>query len=281
MNFEMIGVGLLQGLIMGLVAFAVMIPFRVLQSPDVTVEGAYSLGAVMAAALYLKGWSSLEVLCFALLGGGCVGIVTSVIHVRLRVNLLLAGIMVSSMLYSVSMRVIGKPSAALFDAVLFLGGCTMVQRMCWLGLIAGLVCLSFWFFLLTEVGLRLRAVGLNPLYARSNGISIAFYTGLGLFFAGVLGGLAGALMVSMQRYVDVTMGVGIVIHGMAALMMGEVLMGKKTILMQLCAPFIGALVYQQIQGFSFMCGLAPSDLKFFTGLLVLAVLAMQRQGSLD
>jgi putative ABC transport system permease protein len=99
---------------------------------------------------------------------------------------------------------------------------------------------------------------------------------LGLFVAGGLAGLAGSLMVQMQRYMDVGMGIGILIHGLASLMIGEALVGNSTIHRQLCAPLIGALLYQQIQGVALSAGLAPSDLKFFTGGVVLIVIALQK-----
>ena len=131
-------------------------------------------------------------------------------------------------------------------------------------------------FLRTEIGLRLRAVGLNPAFARRQNISVARYTVLGLFIAGCFTGVAGGLIVQLQYYMDVGMGIGIVIHGLAALMIGEAIIGNNTINRQLIAPLIGALVYQQIQGFVLFIGLAPSDLKFFTGSFILLVIGLQR-----
>ncbi|MDX2347063.1 MAG: hypothetical protein QNK11_09360, partial [Legionella sp.] len=98
----------------------------------------------------------------------------------------------------------------------------------------------------------------------------------GLFIAGFFTGVAGGLIVQLQYYMDVGMGIGIVIHGLAALMIGETIVGNHTLNKQLAAPLIGALVYQQIQGVAFSVGLAPSDFKFFTGSLVLLIIALQR-----
>ena len=136
------------------------------------------------------------------------------------------------------------------------------------------------YFLKTEIGLKMRAVGLNPQFSKQQGISVAKYTILGLFLGGCFTGLSGGLIVMLQQYSDVGMGVGIVIHALAALMLGEVIIGNNTLNKQILAPLIGALVYQQIQGLALSAGLAPTDLKCFTGFLVLLVIAMKyRRGA--
>jgi putative ABC transport system permease protein len=131
-------------------------------------------------------------------------------------------------------------------------------------------------FLRTDFGLRFRAVGLNPSFSERQGTDIGKYTIFGLFMAGALFGLAGSLMVQLQSYMDVGIGVGILIHGLASLMIGEAIIGNSTLNKQLAAPLLGALVYQQIQGIALSFGLAPSDLKFFTGSIVLSVIAIKR-----
>jgi putative ABC transport system permease protein len=136
------------------------------------------------------------------------------------------------------------------------------------------VILSITLFLKTELGLRLRAVGLNQDFAKNVGVSVQSYTVFGLFIAGCLSGLAGSLMVQLQNYMDVGMGTGILIHALAALMIGEAIIGNSTMAYQLMAPLVGAIIYQQIQGVAITCGLAPSDLKFFTGSIVLIVIAV-------
>ncbi|MBP9694013.1 MAG: ABC transporter permease, partial [Alphaproteobacteria bacterium] len=114
-----------------------------------------------------------------------------------------------------------------------------------------------------------------PDFAKSQGISIQKYTLLGLMIAGCYSGFGGALMVQYQSYMDISMGIGIVIHALAALMIGEAITGNATLHRQLLAPFLGAIVYQQIQGLALSMGLAPSDLKFFTGAVVLMVIGLR------
>jgi putative ABC transport system permease protein len=187
---------------------------------------------------------------------------------------MLAGIILSTMAYSVNLRIMGKPNIALFDCNSIFVQDIEINMLILAAII--LICvLPFALFLRTDYGLRFRAVGLNQDFAKKQEISIEQYTVLGLFLAGGLSGLGGSLIVQIQSYMDVGMGVGIVIHGLASLMIGETVVGNSSLNRQLLAPLIGALLYQQIQGIALSFGLAPSDLKFFTGSIVLLVIALQ------
>jgi putative tryptophan/tyrosine transport system permease protein len=279
MTTDFLLTGMLQGLILALVAYAIMIPFRLLNFPDLTAEGAYPLGGAVCTSLLLLHLNPVLAVIIAGLIAGLMGVATSIIHLRLKVNTLLAGIILSTMMYSVNLRLMGKPNIALFNtASLFNQNNALVNILLLLAILLILL-LPLALFLRTEIGLRLRAVGLNPAFARRQGISVAAYTILGLFIAGCFTGVAGGLIVQLQYYMDVGMGIGMVIHGLAALMIGEAIVGNHTINKQLIAPIIGALIYQQIQGVVLFIGLAPSDLKFFTGSLVLLVIGLQRKGA--
>lgn len=278
MTMDFFLTGLLQGLILALVAYAIMIPFRLLNFPDLTAEGAYPLGGAVCSSLLLLPVHPLLAVLIASCMTGLMGVATGLIHLRLKVNTLLAGIILSTMMYSVNLRLMGKPNVALFNtASMFSQSNALVNMLLLLAVLMALV-LPLALFLQTDVGLRLRAVGLNQAFARRQGISVARYTLIGLFIAGFFTGVAGGLIVQLQFYMDVGMGIGIVIHGLAALMLGEAIVGNHTINRQLIAPLLGALVYQQIQGVVLFIGLAPSDLKFFTGGLVLLVIGLQRGG---
>jgi putative ABC transport system permease protein len=275
MTMDFLLTGLLQGLILALVAYAIMIPFRLLNFPDLTAEGAYPLGGAVCTSLLLLHVNPLLAIIIASLVTGLMGVATSLIHLRLKINTLLAGIILSTMMYSVNLRLMGKPNIGLFNtSSLFNQNNTLSNILLLLAILIALI-LPLALFLRTEIGLRLRAVGFNQAFARRQGISVAGYTVLGLFIAGCFTGVAGGLIVQLQYYMDVGMGIGIVIHGLAGLMIGEALVGNNTINSQLIAPLIGALVYQQIQGVALFIGLAPSDLKFFTGSLVLLVIGLQ------
>lgn len=274
MTTDLFLAGLLQGLILVLVTYGVMVPFRLLNFPDLTAEGAYPLGGAICSSMLLLSLPPLVALSLAAIGAGLMAIGTAWLHLRLKVNTLLAGIILSTMVYSVNLRILGQPNVALFQMHTFLSGEALLPKFIVLiGLVIGLVTGLHW-FLNTEHGLRLRAVGLNGVFARRTGLAIQSYTVWGLFIAGCMIGLAGGLMVELQHYMDVNMGVGMVIHALAALMLGESVIGQQTLTRQLHAPWVGAILYQQIQGVALSLGLAPSDLKFFTGVLVIAVIAM-------
>lgn len=274
MTTELLYTGILQGLILSIIAFGIMIPFRFLNFPDLTAEGAYPLGGAVCASLMVAGMPQILAIIAGIMAGGLLAVGTSQVALRLKVNSLLAGIILSTMAYSINLRIMGKPNIALFD----MGGISfdLISLM----IIVGMLCIvPFALFLYTDFGLQFRTIGSNPNFAINHGISVNKYTSLGLFVAGSMFGLAGSLMVQMQQFMDVGMGAGIVIHGLASLMIGEAIMGNGKMPKQLAAPVIGALIYQQIQGFALSCGLAPSDLKFFTGSIVLIVLAIQQRGN--
>ena len=272
---ELIVAGILQGLILAFIAYGVMIPFRLLNFPDLTAEGAYPLGGAICASLLIAGIPPIIAMLIASMLAGLIGICTALIHLKLKVNTLLAGIILSTMLYSVNLRIMGKPNLALFDAASLFENMNDMHKILLLLVIIIILIVPLAIFLKTEKGLRLRAVGLNPEFSKRQNISVSLYTILGLFIANSYNGLAGSLIVQLQSYMDIGMGVGIVIHALAALMIGESIIGTSSLNRQLLSPLIGALIYQQIQGIALSIGLAPSDLKFVTGGIVLLVIAVR------
>lgn len=271
-------IGIQQGLILALVACGILIPFRILNLPDLTPEGSFPIGGALCAALLSAGAPASLAVLLAALAGGAVGVGTAAVHLRLRVNTLLAGIIISTMIYSVNLRLMGKPNLALFDfSNLFSPfGDAIPLKILFLGAVNLLIIILLYRFLLSENGLRMRAVGFNKEVSEKQGINPNTYTILGLFLGNALVALAGSLMVQQQQYADVGMGTGIVIHALAALMIGESLLGSHNLLRQLFAPFAGALIYQQIQGTVLLLGLTPSDFKLVTGAIVLATIAYKQ-----
>jgi putative tryptophan/tyrosine transport system permease protein len=141
------------------------------------------------------------------------------------------------------------------------------------GVLAAVVLALYWFFQ-TEVGMALRAVGASQSMARAQGISVASYTLLGLALANALSALAGALLAQNQAFADVSMGFGVLVNGLASVIVGEQLIGRASLSRQLLAPVVGAIVYYQIVSFALALGMQPSDLKLLTGLFVIAMLAI-------
>ncbi len=274
---NLIPIGIMQSLMIAFVALGVMIPFRLLNFADLTSEGTFPLGGCLCALLLLQGIHPILAIFMSMLAGGLIGTFTAMLHLKLRINSLLAGIIVSTILYSVNLRLMGKPNVALFNqsTIFSLFASTDTHKTILLLVLNALVLCAMYAFLHTEKGLRFRAVGLNPQVSAQQGINLTRYTLMGLAFGNACNSLSGALMVQMQGYADIGMGVGILIHALAALMIGETLTGTTRLWQQLLAPFVGAVVYQQIQGLVMAMGLQPSDFKMVTGAMVLLTLAIQ------
>ena len=275
---DIIPVGLLQGLLLSIVAIGVMIPFRLLNFPDLTAEGSYPLGGVLTASLILADVNPFVATILGCCAGGMMGLCTAFVHIRFKINTLLAGIILSIMIYSVNLRIMGKPNLALFEEFTLFSNMSesLFLKIGLLLIFNGILLSLMYGFLMTEKGLRLRAVGLNGEFSERNGIKTSLYIFLGLFFGNALCALAGSLMVQNQNYADIGMGIGIVIHALAALLIGESVLGTHTLRRQLFAPLIGAIIYQQIQGLALSLGLSPSDLKFVTGGIVLLIMGFSK-----
>lgn len=284
--YNLIGITLAQSLVYALIALGIMIPFRMLRFPDLTSEGSFPLGGAVCAALLVLEVDPILALLAAILAGFAVGCVTAFIHLRFHIHTLLAGILVLTMLYSVNLRIMGRPNVATFDRDNFFAmvsrGITDNENWAYepnfkiivVGVFLVILAAIFLWFLNTEMGMGLRAVGSNPTMAAAQGINIWTYTLIGMGLGNALNALSGAIIVQSQGFSDVNMGFGILINGLAALMLGEAITGRKTVWRQLSAPFVGSIVYYQLRSLGLSLGLQPSDLKLATGLFVLFVLAL-------
>ena len=200
-------------------------------------------------------------------------------HLFFNVTSLLAGITVLTMLFSINIRIMGKPNTAIFNYdTIFTellnadGGAPLSQFALLMVIILGVCGLLFW-FMHTEIGIALRSVGANQMMSRAQGLPTNWYIVGGLGLAGSLSAFGGAIMAQFQSYADVTMGAGVLIIGLAATILGEALVGTKTLVRQIAAPVVGALVYFQVVAVALALGMEPSDLRLLTGLFVLCTLA--------
>jgi putative ABC transport system permease protein len=277
---SLIPVTLAQSLILSFVVLGIMIPFRMLSFPDLTSEGAFPLGGCVCGVLMAAGMPPVPAILVALLAGFLAGCCTAFIHLRFRIHTLLAGILMMTMLYSVNLRIMGRSNLSVFgaptvfDRVPFLQPGFPASKIVMAGAIGLLAFLLLLHFFRTEKGTAVRAVGANPEMAEAQGINVWLATIGGVGLAGAFSAASGALMVQSQGFADVNMGLGILINGLAALMIGEAIVGKQTVLRQLAAPFVGAVVYYQLVSFCLAAGMPPPDLKLATGLFVLAMLAL-------
>ncbi len=271
-----------QGLIISFVTVGIMLPFRILGFPDLTSEGAYPLGGCVCAVLMLANVDPLIAMGFAMVCGFLAGSFTAFIHLRFGINTLLAGILVMTMLYSINLRILGRSNAALFTKDnIFTPFINRGYDETWLkiALVGVAVCAIFsvlWFFLKTERGAAMQAVGASPEMAEAQGINNFKYTLVGVGIASAFTALGGSIMVQSQGFADVNMGFGILINGLAALMIGEAILGRESIGRQLLAPFLGTFIYYQLVSLCLSFGLAPSDLKLATGGFVLLMLALPK-----
>jgi putative ABC transport system permease protein len=273
-------VTLAQSLILSFVALAIMIPFRILNFQDMTSEGAFPLGGCVCAVSMAAGFHPLLALALGTLAGFAAGCCTALIHLRFRIHTLLAGILMMTMLYSVDLRIMGRSNLSVFGApqiyewTPFKDPNSPLSKILVAGffVIAAFTLLNL--FLKTEKGTAVRAVGANPDMAEAQGINVSLSTIGGVGLAAAFAALAGALMVQSQGFADVNMGLGILINGLAALMIGEAIVGKHTVVRQLLAPFAGSVAYYQLVSLCLSAGMPPPDLKLATGLFVLTMLAL-------
>lgn len=280
----LIPVTLAQSLILSFVVLAVMLPFRILAFPDLTSEGSYPLGGCVCAVALIAGAPPLVALLIAAAAGFLAGSATAFIHLRFRIHTLLAGILITTMLYSINLRILGKANQPIFNESKiydWLSGLGLSGSWTKIILVSALVllslaCLNLWFA--TERGTAMRAVGANSDMAEAQGINVARATIGGIGLAGASAAFGGGLMVQSQGFADVNMGLGVLINALAALMIGEALVGRRSVMRQLAAPFVGAVVYYQLISVCLAAGLPPGDLKIATGVFVLVMLATPTLG---
>ena len=278
--WNLVPVTLVQGLLYAFIALGVMIPFRLLAFPDLTSEGSFPLGGCVCAVMLVADVHPVLATLAAVAGGTAAGAATAFIHLRFRINTLLSGILVMTILYSVNLRVLGKANVALLSNETVLSAISPaivtsvnLQMLFFAVLVAAVLTALHW-FLRTEAGLTLRAVGVNPSLAPSLRINPWTWILAGLALANGLSALAGAVAVQLQGFADVHMGFGVLINGLAALIIGETLIGRGTVARQLAAPVLGSIVYYQLVSLGLALGLKPADLKLATGLFVLVTLAL-------
>ncbi|MGE0802569.1 MAG: ABC transporter permease [Lautropia sp.] len=278
--WNLIPVTLVQGLVYSFIALGVMIPFRLLSFPDLSSEGSFPLGGCLCAVLLLAGVHPVPATLAAIAGGLAAGATTAYIHLRFRINTLLAGILVMTILFSVNLRVLGKANVALLsnETLLSIVSPALVtsivgQAAVFAALVVAVLAALGW-FLRTETGLSLRAVGVNPALAPSLRIDPWRFTLFGLALANGCSALAGAIVVQTQGFADVQMGFGVLITGLAAVIIGETLIRRDTVTRQIAAPVLGSVVYYQLVSLGLALGLKPADLKLATGVFVLLTLAL-------
>ncbi|KAF8818211.1 ABC transporter permease [Rickettsia endosymbiont of Cardiosporidium cionae] len=270
---------ILQGLTLAILVTGIIIPFKLLALPDLTAEASYPFGAVLCGVLILLDFHPFLSLVLSSIIAGCSSIITVFLHLKYKVNSLLAGIITSSIFYSINLHLMGKPNISLFGySRIFpnLSEGILIQVICSI-LLNLFIMIGIYLFLHTEKGLRFRVVGLNPIFASMKSVHINKNIFFGMFLANVLCGLSGALVVQIQGYIDINMGNGIIIHSLAAMMLGEQIIGSDSTKKLVFVPILGSLLYQQTQSLALSLGFSASDLKLITGVIIISIIALQNR----
>ena len=265
------------GLIFGLVAMGVYITFRVLDFPDLTVDGSFTLGAAVTATLIVSGFNPYLSTLFGTLAAACAGIVTAWLNLRFNILHLLASILTMTALYTINLRVMGKPNVALIMEPTMLtpfeglGIPAMYLKVIFVAVCAIIAGLLVAWFLYTQYGLAMRAVGSNKRMAQANGIVVNEKVYVGLALSNGLVGLAGALFAQTNGFADSTMGIGTIVVGLAAVIIAESLLGTRSMLFIVMGCIIGSILYRLAVSMALnadFLGFQASDLNLLTAVLV-------------
>lgn len=285
------------GLILALLALGVYVSFRIFNIPDMTAEGAVTLGASVAAVMMVKGWNPVIATAAAGLAGTAAGAVTGLLATKCKINALLSGILVMTALYSVNLFVMGRSNVPLLETTTLstyaeqwgtriFGGTANLNIAGWavsvrdastllaMLLVVTVVCLILYFFFRTNLGTAMRATGDNPYMICALGVSVDAATIFGLAMSNGLVGLCGALIAQYQGFADVQMGVGMVVLGIASVIIGESLVGTRAVGLLITGTVMGSVLFRLLVAIALRWGLDPNDLKFITAVFVFAALVM-------
>jgi len=278
-----------SGLIYALVALGIYLSFRVLEFPDLTVDGSFPLGAAVSATFIVSGWNPWLATAFAMIAGALAGVVTGWLNVQLKILHLLASILTMIALYSINLRIMGRPNIALLGETTLL---TPVESAAeaWgipfyistplvffiVVVVCGILLIRF---LNSETGLAMRATGANARMARAQGVKTGWMILTGMALSNALVALAGSLFAQSQGSADVTMGVGVIVIGLASVIGGEALISPSTVLKAVLACIVGAILYRLAIAFALnldVLGLKAQDLNLVTSILVMIAIVLPR-----
>ncbi len=285
------------GLILSLLALGVFISFRIFDFPDITADGSITFGAAVAAVMLVKGLSPLIATAAGFCSGLLAGAVTGILATKFKIQGLLAGILVMTALYSVNLHVMGKSNVPLLSEttvttfaehagsmvfqtagdIHIAGWDVSVRDASTLALAAAVVLivgLTLYLFFRTDLGTAMRATGDNKQMIRALGVNVEAVTILGLALSNGLIALAGALLAQYQGFADVQMGIGMVVWGLASVIIGEALVGTGSLGLTLTGAVMGSVLFRLLVAIALRWGLDPNDLKLITALFVFAALVL-------
>lgn len=276
------------GLVWGIMAIGVYITFKVLDIPDMTVDGTFALGGCIVAATITTGVNPVISMVLAVICGMAAGLVTGILHTKLKIPAILAGILTMLAIYSIDLMIMGGKSnigmaqfgnmkvTTVLDAIPEMLGLSAKMTNLTIGVVlaVAIIAVLYWFFG-TEIGCLIRATGINEDMVKAQGGNTQMMKILGLIIANGLVAFSGALVAQIQRYGDVGMGTGTIVIGLASIIIGEVLLGKRSSFkVRLTSVFVGSMIYRVIIAIVLLLGFNPNNLKLLTAVLVIIALSM-------
>ena len=285
------------GLILALLALGIFISFRIFDFPDITAEGSFTFGAATGASLIVAGVNPLLASLVAFIAGMAAGAVTGLIHTRFKINPLLAGILVMTALYSVNLHVMGKSNMPLLsettvftwveqfsvnisgaNARTMVLGWEVAVKDLWLLLFCSIAisifCMILWWFFRTNIGTAMRATGDNDQMIRALGVNTKTMIIAGVALANGFVALSGALLAQYQGFADVQMGIGMMVWGLASVIIGEAIINDNSLGMVIFGAVIGSVLFRLLVAIALRWGLNPNDLKIITALFVFIALIL-------
>ena len=283
------------GLILSLLSMGMLISFRMIKFTDITVDGSFTLGASITAMLIISGWSPWLASLVAFLCGMLAGSLTGILYTRFKIQEILAGILMMTALYSVNLRIMGRSNIPLLDTStvselperllvnlsdggsklsIFGWSVSMMDLAVFISsiIICSLIAWLLFRFLLTHFGTALRATGNNRQMVRAQGVNNNAMVIFSLGLSNGLVALSGALLAQYQGFADVQMGIGMMVWGLASIIIGEALVGKSSLGITITGVILGTILFRLLIAIALRWGLNPNDLKLVTAIFVFAAL---------
>ncbi|MEM9808214.1 MAG: ABC transporter permease [Cyanobacteria bacterium P01_D01_bin.56] len=272
------------GLLYGFLSLGVYLSFRVLKFPDLTVDGSFPLGAAVVATLITQGINPWLATVVAMAAGALAGLCTAILSVRFNILNLLASILTMIALYSVNLRIMGRPNVPLLNQPTLFDGLEKILPI-WVILFIGLAVTKLLvdFFLTSDLGLAMRATGMNPVMANAQGIYTNRLILLGMALSNSLAALSGALFAQVNGFADVALGVGTVVVGLATVILGEAIFPSRTVRWATLAVILGCLIYRLVIAMALnadFLGLRAQDLNLVTAMIVVLALVLPQMNLL-
>lgn len=272
-----------QGVLWGVMVLGVFITYKILDIADLTVDGSFALGGCVCAMLIVqKGWNPWLALLMAAVAGMLAGAVTGLLHTVFEIPAILAGILTQISLWSINLRVMGQSNTPLlnveniFSKLVEITGLKQSQISLFVGIVIAIIIIAllYWFFG-TELGSALRATGNNIDMIRALGVNTKVMKVLALMISNALVGLSGGLVCQSQKYADINMGTGAIVIGLAAIVIGDVLLGRlRSFGSKLASAVIGSVVYFIIRAIVLQLGMNANDMKLLSAIIVALALCI-------